>query len=60
MKWIRPVLGIIGYLAVIFGFFMGMIDRAAFFGLIASTITWWFVARDKEKDKVNGGSDVPK
>jgi hypothetical protein len=51
VKWFRPV--IITALAVGFtaGFFTGLIDPTAYGVFATGLITYWFKARDKDKDK---------
>jgi len=52
MSWVRPILSIIGFSAVTAGFFMKMIDSAAYFGLVTGIVVWWFKSRDDER--ING------
>ncbi len=53
MRWIRPILSIMGFSAITAGFFLGMIDAAAYFGLVTGIVVWWFKSRDQAKQ--NGG-----
>ena len=49
MKWIRPLISIIGIAGITAGFFLKMINADAYIGLVAVTVTWWFKSRDGEK-----------
>ena len=51
MKWVRPVLSIMGFAAVTAGFFLELVDAKAYFVMVAGIITWWFRSRDQSKIK---------
>ena len=51
MKWIRPIISLIGMSGLTAGFFMGLIPSEAYVGVAAIAITWWFKSRDEEKLK---------
>jgi len=53
IEWVRPVLSIIGFLAITYGFLTKMVDQAAYLGLVTGIVIWWFKSRDDEKK--NGG-----
>ena len=53
MKWIRPVISLIGMVGITVGFFLGKINPEAYILAIGVTVTFWYKARDEEKK--NGG-----
>ena len=52
MKWFRPAIISILVLAVLAGFFKGMVNAEAFWVFATGLIVWWFRSRDA--DKQNG------
>lgn len=55
MKWIRPILSLIGMIGVTWGFYADKISAEAYLGLVTAIVIWWFKSRDDEKNKRNGG-----
>ena len=51
MKWVRPVISIIGMLGITIGFFLRMIEAEAYVLAVGVTVTYWFKSRDEEKQK---------
>lgn len=51
MRWIRPVISIIGMVGITVGFFMGLIDPEAYILAVGVTVTFWFKSRDEENKK---------
>ena len=49
MKWIRPVISLIGIMGITVGFFMGKINAEAYILAVGVTITYWYKARDEAK-----------
>ena len=54
MKWVRPIISLIGLLGVTYGFIVDKISPEAYLGLVIATTIWWFKSRDEEKR--NGSS----
>uniref|UniRef100_A0A6M3KF10 Uncharacterized protein n=1 Tax=viral metagenome TaxID=1070528 RepID=A0A6M3KF10_9ZZZZ len=54
VKWVRPIISLVGMAGVTVGFFMGMVATEAYLGIVTLAITWWFKSRDTEKGKGNG------
>lgn len=51
MRWVRPVISLIGILGLTVGFFLDKITPEAYILAIGVTVTYWFRSRDEEKRK---------
>ena len=51
MKWVRPVISLIGIIGITVGFFLNKITPEAYILAVGVTVTFWFKARDEEKAK---------
>ena len=49
MRWFRPAIISALVLAVLVGFFKGMVNAEAFWVFATGLIVWWFRSRDEEK-----------
>ena len=49
MRWIRPVISLVGIGGLTAGFFLGKITAEAYVLAIGVTVTYWFKSRDEEK-----------
>ncbi len=57
MKWVRPIISIMGMLGFTIGFFINKIDPVAYGVLVTGTIVWWYKERDTEKRNGNTRTD---
>ncbi len=53
IKWIRPIISLIGMLAITIGFFIKLIPSEAYLALVTGVIVWWYKSRDEEKRNGN-------
>jgi len=51
IKYVRPLISLIGMLGITAGFFLDKITAEAFILAVGVTITYWFKSRDEEKAK---------
>ena len=55
MRWIRPVISLIGFAGVTVGFFLQMVSPEVYVPLVTMTLIYWFKSRDDEKEKNGEG-----
>lgn len=49
MRWVRPVISLIGMVGLTSGFFLGMVTAEAYILAVGVTIAWWYRSRDEVK-----------
>jgi len=49
MKWIRPIISLFSILALIYGWFRGMVDSQIIVPVLVGAVAWWYASREKEK-----------
>jgi len=59
MKWVRPFLAVVAALGVTAGFFMDKIEPKEYLVIMSVVITWWFTARDNDKQTPPGNGAQP-
>ncbi len=49
MRWVRPIISIVGMMGITIGFFLGKINPEAYILAVGVTVTYWYKARDESK-----------